>query len=75
MTALNTAVDEIAERTRTFVREVCLPAESRFPGPELDGALRDELQEAARGAGVFAPHVPTEFGGLGLDISGWSVVF
>jgi acyl-CoA dehydrogenase len=68
-------VAEIAARTQAFVREVCLPAEERFPGPELDSALRAELQDAARRAGVFAPHVPAEFGGLGLDIRGWSVVF
>jgi acyl-CoA dehydrogenase len=68
-------VAEIAARTRTFVREVCLPAEARFPGPELDESLRAELQDAARQAGVFAPHVPVELGGLGLDIRGWSVVF
>ncbi|HET6870916.1 MAG TPA: acyl-CoA dehydrogenase family protein [Solirubrobacteraceae bacterium] len=68
-------VAEIAARTQAFVRDVCLPAEARFPGPELDGSLRGELQDAARQAGVFAPHVPAEFGGLGLDIRGWSVVF
>jgi acyl-CoA dehydrogenase len=68
-------VAEIAARTQAFVREVCLPAEERFPGPELDAGLRAELQDAARQAGVFAPHVPAEFGGLGLDIRGWSVVF
>jgi acyl-CoA dehydrogenase len=68
-------VAEVAARTAEFVREVCLPAEPRFPGPELDESLRAELQDAARRAGVFAPHVPAEFGGLGLDIRGWSVVF
>ncbi len=68
-------VAEIAARTRAFVREVCLPAEERFRAHDLDPALRAELQAAARQAGVFAPHVPSEFGGLGLDISGWSVVF
>jgi acyl-CoA dehydrogenase len=68
-------VAEVAARTRAFVREVCLPAEARFPGPELDDSLRAELQAAARHAGVFAPHVPAEFGGLGLDIGGWGVVF
>jgi acyl-CoA dehydrogenase len=68
-------VAEIAERTRAFVHEVCLPAEERFPGPELDSGLRAELQAAAREARVFAPHVPVDLGGLGLDISGWSVVF
>ncbi|MBV9804986.1 MAG: acyl-CoA dehydrogenase family protein [Solirubrobacterales bacterium] len=77
MTSVGAApgVAEIAERTRAFVRDVCLPAEQRFPGPELDRGLRAELQAAAREAGVFAPHVPVEFGGRGLDISGWSAVF
>jgi acyl-CoA dehydrogenase len=69
------AVAEIAERTRDFIREVCIPAEARFTSHELDESLRAELQAAARQAGVFAPHVPAEFGGLGLDIRGWSGVF
>jgi len=78
MTAVDSVGDQvadIAERTRAFVREVCLPAEARFTGHDLDAGLRAELQSAARTAGVFAPHVPAEFGGLGLDIRGWSVVF
>src|SRR2546421_11068753 len=68
-------VGEIAARTRDFSRNACLPAEDRFSGHDLDAGLRAELQAAARDAGVFAPHVPAEFGGLGLDIRGWSVVF
>jgi acyl-CoA dehydrogenase len=68
-------VADLAERTRVFVADVCIPAEARFTGHEPDPALRSELQAAAREAGVFAPHVPREFGGLGLDIRGWSVVF
>lgn len=78
MTAVDSVGDQvadIAERTRAFVREVCLPAEARFTGHDLDAGLRAELQSAARTVGVFAPHVPAEFGGLGLDIRGWSVVF
>jgi acyl-CoA dehydrogenase len=65
----------VVERTRAFVREVCIPAEDRFTGDEPDPALRRELQEAAREAGVFAPHAPREFGGLGLAIRDWSAVF
>jgi acyl-CoA dehydrogenase len=68
-------VDELAQRTRAFVREVCIPAEARFGDHDVDDGLRAELQDAAREAGVFAPHVPEEYGGLGLDIRGWSVVF
>jgi acyl-CoA dehydrogenase len=65
----------LAERTRAFVREVCIPAEARFTGHDLDPGLRAELQAAARDAGVFAPHVPSELGGHGLDIRGWAPVF
>jgi acyl-CoA dehydrogenase len=68
-------VAAVAGRTRAFVRGVCIPAEARFTGHELDPSLRAELQAAAREAGVFAPHAPVEHGGLGLDIRGWSVVF
>src|SRR6185436_6683632 len=34
-------------------------------------ALRDQ----ARAAGIFTPHMPVEYGGLGLDMRGVSVVF
>jgi acyl-CoA dehydrogenase len=68
-------VAALAERTRAFVREVCIPAEARFTGHDVAPDLRAELQAAAREAGVFAPHVPRAFGGHGHDIRGWSVVF
>ena len=69
--------EELAARVRAFVRDVCIPAEARDRGHGhgLDPSLRAELQEAARRAGIFAPHVATEHGGLGLDIRGWSAVF
>ena len=68
--------EEIAARVRAFVDEIVIPAEARDhgehgPAPEL----REELQEAARAAGLFAPHVSEAMGGLGLDIRGQSVVF
>ena len=37
--------------------------------------LRTQLQEAAREAGVFAPHVAPEYGGRGLDMRDRAVVF
>jgi acyl-CoA dehydrogenase len=64
-------VAALADRTRAFVREICIPLEQR----ELDDGLRSELQGRAREAGVFAPHVPVELGGHGLDIRGWTAVF
>ncbi len=67
-------VEELRLRTRAFIRGTVIPAEPR-PGQALNLALRRELQAAARDAGVFAPHVPVEFGGQGLAVEHWSPVF
>lgn len=66
--------DSIRLRTREFIRSVVMPAEPA-PGERLDAAVLLELQGAAKAAGVFAPHMPTELGGQGLSIRHWSAVF
>ena len=67
----------LKERTEAFVREQVIPYESdprQTPhGPE-DG-LRRELIARGRAAGLLAPHVGREWGGLGLDHRGRAVVF
>ena len=70
-------VAELAARTAAFVRAVVVPEEERFAGVVGDGGeeLRTRLQQAAREAGVFAPHVAGEYGGHGLDMRGRGVVF
>ncbi|MFL6024634.1 MAG: acyl-CoA dehydrogenase family protein, partial [Marmoricola sp.] len=70
-------VADLAMRTRTFVRDVVAPEEEAFAGVADAGGdeLRSRLQEAARQAGVFAPHVAAEYGGQGLDMRGRAVVF
>ena len=66
----------LADRTAAFVRDVAIPAEPRDLGQRgLDGALRAEVQQAAKAAGLFAPHVSSELGGLGLDVRGQAVIF
>ena len=67
MSALPPEVEDIRQRTRTFIREVVVPSEPR-PGATLDEAVLADLQARAKTAGVFAPHVPTEWGGLGVPI-------
>jgi len=64
-------------RTAAFVRDVVIPLEQRDldPGHGPAPELRRELQAAARAAGLFAPHVGTELGGLGLDMRGQAIVF
>jgi acyl-CoA dehydrogenase len=74
--ALEAELVELRDRTAAFVRDVVIPAEPRDVSVHgLDHRLRAELQAAARAAGVFAPHVPAELGGLGLDMRGVAVVF
>ncbi|MFI7872330.1 acyl-CoA dehydrogenase family protein [Streptomyces salinarius] len=63
-THLPSEVAELCERTRRFVRDVVVDAEPA-PGVRLDQAMRERLQAAAKEAGVFAPHVPKEYGGQG----------
>ena len=69
-------VEELRTRVRAFVDDVVAPAEAELVtsrrGP--DDALRLQLQQAARDAGVFAPTAPTAYGGLGLDHAGQAVI-
>ena len=71
-------VEEIVTRTRAFVREQVLPLDDEFDG-DIERAGGDEtrvrLQAAAREAGIFAPHAPKEFGGLGLNMVDRAPVF
>ncbi|AHH19619.1 acyl-CoA dehydrogenase [Nocardia nova SH22a] len=71
-------VRELAERTREFVRTTVLPVEDAHGGDIAAAGgdkIRIELQQAARDAGVFAPHAPVEFGGHGLGMSDRAPVF
>jgi acyl-CoA dehydrogenase len=68
----------LRDRTRRFIDEVVIPRERDMPAEDdvaaWDG-LRAELQAAARGAGVFLPHLGAAWGGLGLSWVGNAVVF
>ena len=57
-------VADLAARTAAFVRAVAVPEEERLSGVVGAGGeeLRRSLQQAARDAGVFAPHVSREYG-------------
>jgi acyl-CoA dehydrogenase len=69
-------VEEVRARVARFLDEVVIPAEVDDVGAHGPPAeLRERLQTAAREAGVFAPHVSRDLGGLGLDHRGMAVVF
>jgi acyl-CoA dehydrogenase len=70
------ALVDLRDRVRAFVRDVVIAAEPRDVSAHgLDDALRRELQDEARRAGVFAPQVSVELGGLGLDMRSVAVIF
>ena len=68
---------ELQERTRAFIRETIIPLESdsRQSAHGPSDAFRRELNALAEGAGLLAPHVAHEYGGLGLGHFGRAVVF
>src|SRR4051812_46248299 len=67
---------ELRDRTAEFVRATVLPAEAEMlsGAGTPDDSLRRRLQQAAWDAGVFAPTVAKELGGLGLDMRAQSVI-
>ncbi len=68
---------ELQERTRVFIREKIIPLE-KDPRQSAHGpsdAFRRELNGLAAAAGLLAPHVAREYGGLGLGHVGRAIVF
>lgn len=74
--SLSPELIELKNRTATFIREQVIPEEryldehTGFP-PERLVKLRQKAQEA----GLLAPHVEKEWGGLGLNMRQMSLVF
>ena len=68
---------DLQQRTRAFIRDQIIPLEGdarqERHGPTDE--LRRELNALAAGAGLLAPHVATEYGGLGLSHVGRALVF
>ena len=66
-------VEEIRVRVRDFVRDVVKPEEDRIQSEELEKHDRDayvsaliNLRTQAHAAGLWLPHMPEEWGGMGL---------
>jgi acyl-CoA dehydrogenase len=73
--AVSPPLEELRARVMEFVRAEVMPAEAReTAGHGPDDGLRSELQHAAKARGLFAPQVPIEMGGLGLDFRDQAIV-
>ena len=72
--SLTPELEEIRLRIRTFVDDVIKPAEAKLEGGEsgepLEGKERTEiliqLRKQAHKEGIWLPHMPEEWGGMGL---------
>jgi acyl-CoA dehydrogenase len=75
--SLTPRMQELQARTRQFIAEQVIPLENDprqgAHGPKE--ALRAELVERARKAGLLTPHASTELGGLGLSHAEKAIVF
>lgn len=63
------SVDALRARVRRFVDDECIPREHRDLAHDLDRLDRvaHELRELAKSAGVYAPQLPRDRGGLALS--------
>jgi acyl-CoA dehydrogenase len=75
-------VEEVRLRVREFMETEVRPAEEKLfgnaagPGPDRADVVRMivELRQKAKDWGVWLPHMPTEWGGLGLSITAMAFV-
>jgi acyl-CoA dehydrogenase len=69
-------IAELRQRVHDFVDTQVSPCETALTRQHgLPDEVRATLQAAAREAGLFAPHMPVRYGGLGLDTRGQAVIF
>ena len=74
---LDERINDIRMRTAEIVNEDILPNESRLWAERREGEtwsqrtevleLRAAIKEKVKQAGLWAPHLPQEYGGMGLD--------
>ncbi len=66
----------LAERVRAFVDHDIIPLEPEATAADgLPPEMLQAVRARARAAGLWAPHVPAHFGGLGLDLVAMCAVF
>lgn len=77
--SLSPEIDEIRRKTRDFVDEHVMPLEldrANYDDHEnIRGDVLDKAREKAKAAGLWAPQVPKERGGMGLSMVGQAVMY
>ena len=66
-------LEDLRDRVARFVRDEVLPAEADASEETFDSVVT-ELRKKAREAGLWTPHLPPEWGGMGLGALGMALV-
>src|SRR5262245_50970421 len=73
---LSADLQALRDRIRAFIRTEVVPLESLEQDEEgLPLAALSDIRRKAKTAGVWAPQLPREYGGLGLNTMGLCVLF
>ncbi|HEV2820144.1 MAG TPA: acyl-CoA dehydrogenase family protein [Solirubrobacteraceae bacterium] len=70
-------LEAILERVRDFVVHDALPAEERIADPAdvlASWDVVEALRERARERGIYTPHLPEAWGGLGVGVLGMALI-
>jgi acyl-CoA dehydrogenase len=70
-------LEELLARVRAYIAEDVLPAEAAIADPEdllTSWDVVDRLRDRARELGIFTPHLPEEWGGLGIGVLGMALI-
>ena len=68
---------DLLGRIRAFIQEDVLPAEAEITDPNdllTSWHVVDRLRDRARELGIYTPHLPEEWGGLGIGVLGMSLI-
>jgi acyl-CoA dehydrogenase len=70
-------LEELLGRVRAYIEEEARPAEQEIADPEdilASWDVVERLRDSARERGIFAPHLPEEWGGLGVGVLGMALI-
>jgi acyl-CoA dehydrogenase len=70
-------LQELLDRVKAYISEDVLPAEAEIADPDdvlASWDVVERLRDRARERGIYTPHLPEEYGGLGIGVLGMSLI-
>ncbi len=73
--SISPELDAVRQRTTAFMEEFVYPNEDKLIEDEgLPVELERELQQRVKALGLWSPHLPTQWGGMGIGFIGQALV-